>query len=94
MNHINTRKFGLALGATAVLLYFGCILLMITVGRDGTVLFFNSILHGFDVAPIVRMNVPIGEVLLGIIETFILGWMIGACIASIYNFGMAKKNDK
>jgi hypothetical protein len=31
------------------------------------------------------MNVPIWEAAIGIVETFILGWLIGACIAGFYN---------
>jgi len=93
MNHIKIRKFGLAFGVTGVLLYFGCILLMLTVGRDGTIQFFNSLFHGLDVAPISRMNVPIQEVIMGIVQTFVLGWLIGACIAGVYNFRFSKSND-
>ena len=46
MNRIDVKKFGLSFGLTGALLYFGCILVMATVGRDGTVAFFNSLLHG------------------------------------------------
>lgn len=90
MNRINVKKFGLACGLTGALLYLGCMLLMITVGHDGTVRFFNSLLHGLDVTSIVRMNVPLWEAVLGIIETFILAWLIGACIAAFYNATMKK----
>ncbi|HCM75795.1 MAG TPA: hypothetical protein DIS90_05410 [Cytophagales bacterium] len=88
MNHINVKKFGLACGLTGALLYLGCMLLMITVGHNGTVTFFNSLLHGLDVTSIVRMNVPLWEAALGIIETFILAWLIGACVAGVYNLTM------
>jgi hypothetical protein len=91
MNSIHIRKFGLAVGATGVLLYIGCILLMITVGRDGTVLFFNNLLHGLDTSSIIRMGVPLSETIIGIVQTFILGWLVGACIAGIYNFSLVKK---
>jgi len=47
-------------------------------------------MHGIDVSPIIRMNMPIGEMFIGIIEIFILGWLIGATIASIYNFSFKK----
>lgn len=90
MNRINVKKFGLACGLTGALLYLGCMLLMITVGHDGTITFFNSLLHGLDVTSIVRMNVPLWEAVLGIIETFILAWLIGACIAAFYNATMKK----
>lgn len=85
MNRINIKKFGLAFGLTGALLYMGCILLMATVGHDGTVKFFNSLLHGLDVTSIVRMDVPLWEAGIGIVETFILGWLVGACIAGFYN---------
>lgn len=85
MNHINVKKLGLAFGLTGALLYLGCMFLMLTVGHDGTVKFFNNLLHGLDVSSIIRMNVPLWEVLIGIIETFVLGWLVGACIAGFYN---------
>jgi 2TM family of unknown function (DUF5676) len=88
MNHINVKKFGFAIGATGGLLYLGCMLVMFIAGHDGTVRFFNSLLHGLDVSSIVRMDMAISEALIGIIETFILGWLIGACIAAIYNIAV------
>ena len=66
MGRINIRKFGLAWGATASLFYIGCIILMLTVGREGTVLFFNSLLHGLDVSGALRMDVPWWQALFGI----------------------------
>ncbi len=90
MNLINIKKFGLAYGLTGVLLYIGCILVMITVGHDGTVKFFNSLLHGLDVSPVIRMDVPLWEAGIGIIETFILSWLVGACIAGFYNSFLMK----
>ncbi len=89
MNGINIRKFGLATGATGVLLYLGCILVMSTVGHEGSIQFFNSLVHGIDVRPIIRMDIPYWEALLGIIETFVIGWLVGACIAGIYNFSIS-----
>jgi hypothetical protein len=37
------------------------------------------------------MNVPATEALLGIIQTFIIGWLVGASVAGIYNFSISKK---
>lgn len=85
MNYLNVKKFGFAVGATGALLYVSCIILMFFVGHNGTVLFFNNLLHGIDVSGIIRINLPIAEAFNGIVETFILGWLIGACIAAIYN---------
>jgi len=63
---------------------------MLTVGRDGTAQFFNNILHGLDTTSIIRMNVPIQEVVIGLVQTFFLGWLVGASVAGIYNFGITK----
>ena len=85
MGYINVKKFGFAVGSTIALLYLGCMLVMFTVGADGTARFFNSLLHGLDVSGIIRMNMPLWEALIGIIEIFILGWLSGASVAAIYN---------
>ncbi|MCJ8163381.1 DUF5676 family membrane protein [Pontibacter sp. E15-1] len=91
MNHIDVKKLGLAFGATGAILYLGCILLMATVGHTGTVKFFNSLLHGLDVSSVIRMDVPVWEAALGIAQTFILGWLIGACIAAVYNAASSQR---
>ncbi|MBK5272076.1 MAG: hypothetical protein JJE22_13780 [Bacteroidia bacterium] len=88
---INAKKFGFAVGLTMALLYLGCAVVMATVGHDGTVKFFNSLLHGLDVSTIVRMEVSLGEAAVGIVETFVLGWLIGACIAGFYNAVLKNK---
>lgn len=90
MNNINIRKFGFATATTALLIYVGCILVMLTVGRAGAIQFFNNLLHGLDTSSIIRIDVPMGEALIGIVQTFVIGWLIGASIAGIYNFGISK----
>lgn len=90
MNTISIKRFGLAFGLTGAILYLGCVILMATVGHEGSVKFFNSILHGLDTSSIVRMGVPLWEALIGLVETFILAWLVGACIACFYNI-TAKK---
>ena len=92
MNSINIRKFGLAVGATGVLLYIGCILVMWTVGQEGTIQFFNNLLHGLDTSSIIRMNVPASEAFIGIVQTFLIGWLVGASVAGIYNFSLTKNH--
>ncbi len=88
---LNVKKFGLAMGLTGALLYLGCMLVMVTVGRTGSIQFFNSLLHGLDVSAILRMDVPLWEAGIGLVETFILGWLVGACIAGFYNALSFKK---
>lgn len=94
MNTINVNRFGFALGLTGVLFYIGCILLMNIIGRENAILFFNSLLHGLDITSIVKMNVSIGDSALGIILTFILGWLFGVGISLIYNFSFSSNKNK
>lgn len=90
MNTLNIKRFGLGFGFTCALFYLGCVSLMIFLGHDRTVVFFNSLLHGFDTSSIVRMDIPLWEAILGIVETFVLFWFAGALIAAVYNFSMKK----
>ena len=85
MNRFNVKKLGFAFGLTGALIYLGCMIVMATAGREGTITFFNSLLHGLDTSSIIRMDVPLLEAFFGIVQTFIIGWLIGACIAAFYN---------
>jgi 2TM family of unknown function (DUF5676) len=85
MTTINSNKLGMALGATGVILYLGCIFLMLLVGQSGTTWFFNTVFHGLDVTTISRMNVPAWQAIAGILLTFAMGWITGFLTGSIYN---------
>lgn len=85
MNKIHVKKLGLAFGLTGALIYLGCMIVMITVGREGSIIFFNSLFHGLEGANIIRMDVPLWEAFLGIVQIFIIGWLTGATIAAFYN---------
>ena len=91
MASIEIKRFGLACGATMAFLYLGCMFVMWSVGKEASVLFFNSLLHGLDIGSIIRTTMPWWEMPIGIIEIFILGWLTGALIASIYNIGAGEK---
>ena len=43
MKTINIKKLGMATGLTGALLYLGCMVVMFTVGREGSVKFFNYV---------------------------------------------------
>jgi len=85
--HLNPKYLGFAFGATGVVFYLGCMLTMATVSHDQAVVFFNSLLHGLDVGPILKASVPISQVAMGLVTTFILCWFAGVLIAGIYNLG-------
>ncbi len=50
-------------------------------------------MHSIDATTIIRKT-PMSflEIIIGIVQWFIIGWLIGASIASIYNLG--NKNNK
>lgn len=85
MHRLNVKKLGFAFGLTGTIIYLGCMIVMATAGREGTIVFFNSLLHGLDTTNVIRMDVPLLEVLMGIVQTFILWWLIGASIGAFYN---------
>jgi len=88
---LNVIRFGSACGISTGVFYIGCVLLMSTVGRDGLVAFFNGLLHGVDIGPILRPHVGLGESALGLINSVVVSWLFGALLASVYNFATTKK---
>ena len=87
MNTLNIKKFGFALGLSTAIVYLGCAFVMFTVPQERAVRFFNSITHGIDWGPIMRWDMPFWEMVVGVIEVFILGWLFGALVAVLYNIG-------
>ncbi len=54
MHTLSVKRFGFALGTTSALLYLGCMFVMLTVPKEAVIQFFNSLMHGVDVTPIMR----------------------------------------
>lgn len=90
---IQSKKLGLACALTGILFYIGCAGLMLILGQSGTVWFFNSILHGFDVSTVIRMNVPVEDALAGFVLTAFLAGFSGWTAATIYNKLIEKSTD-
>lgn len=74
----------------AALSYVGCVFVMMTVPQDVAIRFFNSILHGVDVTTIMRWEMHWSEMIVGVLEIFIIGWLFGSIIAVFYNCGLKK----
>jgi len=47
--------------------------------------FFGNIFHGIDITQIAKTSVSVGSIIIGLIEAFILGWIIGWLFAVVYN---------
>lgn len=91
MHTLSVKRLSFALGAGFAVLYLGCAFVMITVPKDVAVRFFNSIMHGVDVTPIVRWDMPWWEMVVGVLQVFIVGWLFGAVVAALYNLGVKPK---
>ena len=93
---INVKKMGLAVGATLVIFRLGCILVFSLLSRDQAISYFNTLLHGVDLGPILKMETSALNVFYGLAQVFILGWLGGALVASVYNLPLCclKKIDK
>ena len=90
MNIISVKAAGFAVGMACGTLYIACAALMLIAPRDAVVRFFNSIMHGLDIEPIVRWDMPWWEACVGVIEITILGWLIGALVAALYNLAAGR----
>lgn len=91
MKRIHIKSLGFATGFTAVLLYLGCAVVMNFTSSETTRSFFNSLFHGIDIGNMLRMNISFRETILGLFQTFIIAWLIGASIAAIYNILLSRR---
>ena len=91
---INVKKFGLAVGLTFAFLHVLCVSVVLFTSRETTIAFFNSLLHGLDVTAVLRTDMSALEMTYGFVQIFVLGWLIGASIASIYNFHFIRFDNK
>lgn len=91
---LDPKCFGFACGTAAAFFYLGCVLLMGIAGHEALVAFFNGILHGIDVAPILQPHLGFWLTVLGFIDTFILSWLFGALVAVLYNGALLRVSTK
>lgn len=94
MNVFNTKRLGFAFGTTFSLLYLGSVFIIHTVPKEEAGFFFNSIVHGIDGSFILRLDMPLSEMIVGIFEVFILGWLLGTAVAIFYNLGSRGGGDR
>jgi hypothetical protein len=85
MEKLNQKKFALASGLTSVVIYLGCFLTMSMLGKDALVKLSNLLFHGMDFSTVIRMNIPIGETLLGVLISFVFWGIMGYVLAVVYN---------
>lgn len=89
---LDVVRFGLGLGAAWALLYLVCILLIVIIGPQSVAYLAKILFHGLDMSALVSRKVSPGLAILGIIEVFVFGWLLGALTAAIYNWSLPKKD--
>lgn len=88
---LDSARFGLGLGSAWALLYLICILLIVIIGPQSIAYLVSILFHGLDMSALVSRQVTLGYAILGIIEVFIFGWLMGALTAVIYNWSLPRK---
>ena len=85
MERISTLAAGIALAVTLAFLSAVCALAF-TLWPDATLDFFGAFMHGVDLST-VKSAAPIslGRVLYGVIGLGVVGFVVGAVFAAVYN---------
>ena len=87
---LEVKRFGLSVGTTLSLGFIGCVLAMSVFPDTVLIRIANSLLHGLDVEPIIRWEIPVWETALGLVLTMVLGWLAGATCAFAYNLSLPR----
>ena len=87
MKRLSVTRLGFAYAMLFASLYAASMMIVMAGSRDTVVAFFNSVLHGIDVGPIMRWDMPWWEMVVGVLEVFLLGWLCGMATAIFYNVG-------
>lgn len=85
MTTINPVRTGFATALTVSLLYLACILVIMIMPKETAVAFYNSVLHGIDISTILMSSMSLPQLVFGLINMFIIGWLVGATFAAVYN---------
>ena len=85
MNRIHIKALGFAFGLTALLIYTACIIVMQIASPEIAFTFFNHFFHGFEAGKLMHTHISAGQIICGMIQTFVFAWLVGASIAAVYN---------
>ncbi|MEK6917671.1 MAG: DUF5676 family membrane protein [Nanoarchaeota archaeon] len=81
---LNPKRVANTLGVVFVGVSFLCAVFVLVFPGTATSIFSN-IFHGIDITQIAKTSVSLGSIIIGLIEAFVLGWIIGWFFAIIYN---------
>jgi hypothetical protein len=88
MNKVSASRFGLACGITLAIGDVACVIVKGILPLDTQIRVFNTLLHGVDITTVVREDMSIGEMALGLAGWFVIGSIFGAILATAYNVAL------
>lgn len=88
MNKVSASRFGLACGIAFAIGDAACVLVKGILPLDTQIRVFNTLLHGVDITTVVRNEMSMGEMALGLIGWFAIGSIFGAIVATAYNISL------
>lgn len=91
MNRLSPWRFAFAAGASVAVAYLACVIFMAVTPHETVVWLANCMMHGLDSSSIMRDSVPMADAAVGIVTTFVSGWLFGGMFACLHNLGLAKK---
>lgn len=80
---LNVKRVALSLAYVASIVYIACAIL-IAIAPTTIVNIFGALFHGIDISQIASTP-SIGRTILGLVEIFVLGAVVGWLFAKIYN---------
>ena len=81
---LNTKLFALATGITTTIFSLVCAILF-WLAPQISLTIFNSLFHGIDLTKIAKNDLTFGSVILGLIISFIIGYLFGLLLTIFYN---------
>ena len=87
---LSVTRLSFAMASIFAFVYAASVIIVMSGPQEVTIRFLNSILHGFDVTAIMRWEMPWWEMVVGVLEVFIIGWLCGAAMAIMYNLPARK----
>jgi len=82
-DNLDAKKIGLALAIVAVIAYVACAIL-VAIAPLATVNVFGALFHGIDISKI-STTPTLGRTIVGLIEIFILGYILGWLFGVVHN---------
>ncbi|HLC82893.1 MAG TPA: DUF5676 family membrane protein [Bacteroidia bacterium] len=84
INELNPKRVANTLGIIFAGVSFLCAILVL-IFPGATMNLFSNIFHGIDITQIAKTSISLESIMIGLIEAFILGWIIGWFFAVVYN---------